>query len=61
MKEQVGLPAEASGQELVQALVDTIGDVNQNSPIVQQARQRYLAVSQQLADQGISHVLAAGN
>ena len=61
LKEQVGLPAEASGQELVQALVDTIGDVNQNSPIVQQARQRYLAVSQQLADQGISHVLAAGN
>lgn len=61
LREQVGLPAEASGQELVQALADTIGDVNQNSPVVQQARERYLEVSQQLAEQGISHVLAAGN
>lgn len=61
LREQVGLPAEASGQEIVQALADTIGDVNQNSPVVQQARERYLEVSQQLAEQGISHVIAAGN
>lgn len=61
LKEQVGLPADASGQELVQALADTIGDINQNSPVVQQARERYLEVSQQLAERGISHVLAAGN
>lgn len=61
LKEQVGLPTEASNIELVQALADTIGDVNQNSPVIQEARERYLGVSQQLADQGINHVLAAGN
>ncbi|ODT57921.1 hypothetical protein ABS71_19205 [bacterium SCN 62-11] len=61
LRGQVGLPAEASGQEIVQALADTIGDVNQNSPVVQQARERYQEISQQLAERGISHVLAAGN
>jgi hypothetical protein len=61
LREQVGLPAEASGQEIVQALADTIGDINQNSPVVQQARERYQEISQQLAERGISHVLAAGN
>lgn len=61
LKEQVGLSPEASNQELLQALTDTIGDVNQNSPVIQQARERYLEVSQQLADRGINHVLAAGN
>ena len=61
LRGQVGLPAEASGQEIVQALADTIGDVNQNSPVVQQARERYQEISQQLAERGINHVLAAGN
>lgn len=61
LKEQVGLSADAGNQELLQALTDTIGDVNQNSPVIQQARDRYLEVSQQLAERGINHVVAAGN
>ena len=57
----LGLSETATAQEFYGALVDRIGSVAEGSERIGEARERYLGLSERLAEEGIGHVVAAGN
>lgn len=61
LEKTLGLPEGASDSELAQALVNRVDDVVENSDAIKDSQERYDAVSAEAADQGINHVVTAGN
>ncbi len=59
--QELGLPEDCSKQQFVQALANRVRNVEQNSPRVRAEKERYQALSEEAADRGINHVVAAGN
>jgi hypothetical protein len=61
LAEELGLPRDAEEKEIIQALVNKVDEVFEGSEEIAQAKERYDALSQQLEDKGILHVVTAGN
>lgn len=57
----LGLPEDASDEELAQALVDEVDGVVESSDRIAESRERYDELSEEAADRGITHVVTSGN
>ncbi len=61
LAEELGLPRDAEDGEILQALVDTVDRVFEESGEIAEAKERYDGLSDRLEERGIMHVVTAGN
>ncbi|MFE8597183.1 S8 family serine peptidase [Archangium violaceum] len=61
LAQELGLEEGASDTEILQALVDHVDGVFENSPEIAASKKRYDKLSGELEDAGILHVVTAGN
>ncbi|ADO75468.1 S8 family serine peptidase [Stigmatella aurantiaca] len=61
LAQELGLEEGASDTEILQALVDRVDGVFENSPEIAASKERYDRLSGELEDAGILHVVTAGN
>jgi len=61
LAQELGLEEGASDTEVLQALVDRVDGVFENSTEIAESKERYDNLSGQLEDAGILHVVTAGN
>lgn len=61
LAKELGLDADATDKELLQALADHVDKVFETSPEIAKAKERYDALSAELEEAGILHVVTAGN
>lgn len=61
LADELGLPRDAEDAEILQALVDTVDGVFEESEEIAEAKARYDGLSDKLEARGILHVVTAGN